>query len=66
MTDVPMKHPDQTTHGPRIVDLHKDHPFIFLFFAVVGFIILVSILVHGVTAAPLLQRLARRRQAAAG
>jgi NhaP-type Na+/H+ or K+/H+ antiporter len=29
--------------------------------AVVGFIILVSILVHGVTAAPLLERLARRR-----
>jgi NhaP-type Na+/H+ or K+/H+ antiporter len=34
--------------------------------AVVGFIVLVSILVHGVTAAPLLQRLARRRKAAAG
>ncbi|WP_298748210.1 cation:proton antiporter [uncultured Brevundimonas sp.] len=30
--------------------------------AVVGFIILVSILVHGVTAAPLLARLARRRE----
>lgn len=30
--------------------------------AVVGFIILVSILVHGVTAAPLLERLARRRR----
>ena len=29
--------------------------------AVVGFIILVSILVHGVTAAPLLERLARRQ-----
>ena len=34
--------------------------------AVVGFIILVSILVHGVTAAPLLQRLTRRREAEAG
>ena len=34
--------------------------------AVVGFIILVSILVHGVTAAPLLQRLTRRREGAAG
>ena len=34
--------------------------------AVVGFIILVSILVHGVTAAPLLRRLARRREADAG
>jgi len=34
--------------------------------AVVGFIILVSILVHGVTAAPLLQRLSRRREAQAG
>lgn len=31
--------------------------------AVVGFIILVSILVHGVTATPLLARLARRREA---
>jgi NhaP-type Na+/H+ or K+/H+ antiporter len=31
--------------------------------AVVGFIILVSIIVHGVTAAPLLARLARRREA---
>jgi len=31
--------------------------------AVVGFIILVSILVHGITAAPLLQRLTRRREA---
>jgi NhaP-type Na+/H+ or K+/H+ antiporter len=34
--------------------------------AVVGFIILVSILVHGVTAAPLLRRLALRREAGAG
>jgi NhaP-type Na+/H+ or K+/H+ antiporter len=34
--------------------------------AVVGFIILVSILVHGVTATPLLARLARRRSAEAG
>jgi NhaP-type Na+/H+ or K+/H+ antiporter len=34
--------------------------------AVVGFIILVSILVHGVTAAPLLERLARRRQGGNG
>lgn len=34
--------------------------------AVVGFIILVSILVHGVTAAPLLRRLTRRREGAAG
>lgn len=34
--------------------------------AIVGFIILVSILVHGVTAAPLLQRLTRRREAEAG
>lgn len=34
--------------------------------AVVGFIILVSILVHGVTAAPLLRRLAQRREAGAG
>ncbi|MDP2763869.1 MAG: sodium:proton antiporter [Brevundimonas sp.] len=34
--------------------------------AVVGFIILVSILVHGVTATPLLARLARRREAEAG
>lgn len=34
--------------------------------AIVGFIILVSILVHGVTAAPLLARLARRREADAG
>ncbi|MDP3370809.1 MAG: cation:proton antiporter [Brevundimonas sp.] len=34
--------------------------------AIVGFIILVSILVHGVTAAPLLQRLTRRREADAG
>lgn len=34
--------------------------------AVVGFIILVSILVHGVTAAPLLRRLTRRREAEAG
>lgn len=34
--------------------------------AVVGFIILVSILVHGVTATPLLARLARRRAAGAG
>jgi sodium/hydrogen antiporter len=34
--------------------------------AIVGFIILVSILVHGVTAAPLLQRLSRRREAEAG
>ena len=34
--------------------------------AVVGFIILVSILVHGVTAAPLLHRLTRRREAEAG
>lgn len=33
--------------------------------AVVGFIILVSILVHGVTSTPLLQRLARRREAEA-
>lgn len=33
---------------------------------VVGFIILVSILVHGVTAAPLLERLTRRREAEAG
>ncbi len=34
--------------------------------AVVGFIILVSILVHGVTATPLLARLTRRREADAG
>ncbi|MDI1327980.1 MAG: cation:proton antiporter [Brevundimonas sp.] len=34
--------------------------------AIVGFIILVSILVHGVTAAPLLRRLTRRREAEAG
>ncbi|HRJ64384.1 MAG TPA: cation:proton antiporter, partial [Brevundimonas sp.] len=34
--------------------------------AVVGFIILVSILVHGVTATPLLDRLTRRREAQAG
>lgn len=34
--------------------------------AVVGFIILVSILVHGVTAAPLLERLARRRRDGSG
>ena len=34
--------------------------------AVVGFIILVSILVHGVTATPLLARLARRRSAETG
>jgi NhaP-type Na+/H+ or K+/H+ antiporter len=34
--------------------------------AVVGFIILVSILVHGVTATPLLARLTRRRAAKAG
>ena len=34
--------------------------------AIVGFIILVSILVHGVTAAPLLRRLARRRGAETG
>lgn len=34
--------------------------------AVVGFIILVSIIVHGVTATPLLDRLTRRRQAEAG
>lgn len=34
--------------------------------AIVGFIILVSIFVHGVTAAPLLQRLAHRRGAEAG
>ena len=33
--------------------------------AVVGFIILLSIIVHGVTAAPLMERLARRRQAEA-
>ena len=33
--------------------------------AIVGFIILVSILVHGITAAPLLQRLTRRREAEA-
>ena len=33
--------------------------------AVVGFIILVSILVHGVTATPLLERLTRRREAEA-
>ncbi|MDP3802802.1 sodium:proton antiporter [Brevundimonas sp.] len=33
--------------------------------AVVGFIVLVSILVHGITAAPLLRRLARRREAGA-
>lgn len=34
--------------------------------AVVGFIILLSIIVHGVTATPLLARLARRREAEAG
>lgn len=34
--------------------------------AIVGFIILVSILVHGITAAPLLRRLTRRREAEAG
>jgi len=34
--------------------------------AIVGFVILASILVHGVTAAPLLQRLTRRREAEAG
>ena len=33
--------------------------------AIVGFIILVSILIHGLTAAPLLQRLTRRREAEA-
>jgi NhaP-type Na+/H+ or K+/H+ antiporter len=33
--------------------------------AVVGFIILLSIIVHGVTATPLLARLARRREAEA-
>jgi len=34
--------------------------------AIVGFIILLSIIVHGVTATPLLARLARRREAEAG
>ena len=36
---------------------------VFIAGVLVGFIILVSILVHGVTATPLLARLARRREA---